>query len=341
MEVRSVTNCLQEFIDQCENDAFKEQCEQEFKDFREQLEQSTQQTLENERKILQERRQALDDEIASMQKLPARQNDVVSVNCGGKKLMVKRSTLCTVEGSVLASMFSGRWEDSLEKDVKGNVFFDFNPDCFERIVNHIRLRLIEDPAKASPAPEIPSHLRTEFHALVQYLGLEAIFAAKPSSSLRFQQNGFFALTEDGTTVTNDGGARESAQAISFVEGMPATDVMEFSVRVLKIAGGPVGVGFMSEKSTANPYHPGYDKYTARAWFYHSGHIKLDGRDSHTGTSYAVGDVVKCSFVASTRLLSFSVNDSCVYSKNVNCGHGKIFKYPCVKLSDYGDSVKLV
>jgi hypothetical protein len=33
-------------------------------------------------------------------------------------------TLTSVEGSMLAAKFSGRWDDSLEKDADGNFFID-------------------------------------------------------------------------------------------------------------------------------------------------------------------------------------------------------------------------
>jgi hypothetical protein len=38
----------------------------------------------------------------------ARDDDVVSLNVGGTSLATRRSTLCSVPGSLLAAMFSGR-----------------------------------------------------------------------------------------------------------------------------------------------------------------------------------------------------------------------------------------
>lgn len=38
-----------------------------------------------------------------------------------------RSILCKVEGSLLATMSSGRWEKSLCHDEDGAVFLDFDP----------------------------------------------------------------------------------------------------------------------------------------------------------------------------------------------------------------------
>lgn len=34
-------------------------------------------------------------------------------------------------------MFSGRWEDRLERDSEGRVFLDYNPYCFEKILDFL------------------------------------------------------------------------------------------------------------------------------------------------------------------------------------------------------------
>ena len=42
-------------------------------------------------------------------------SDVLTLNVGGVCMSVLRRTLTTVEGSMLAARFSGRWDDSLDK----------------------------------------------------------------------------------------------------------------------------------------------------------------------------------------------------------------------------------
>lgn len=42
-------------------------------------------------------------------------SDVLTLNVGGTCISVLRRTLTCVEGSMLASRFSGRWDDALEK----------------------------------------------------------------------------------------------------------------------------------------------------------------------------------------------------------------------------------
>ena len=51
-------------------------------------------------------------------------SEVLHLNVGGDLTAVLRRTLTSVEGSMLASRFSGRWDNSLERDRDGNFFID-------------------------------------------------------------------------------------------------------------------------------------------------------------------------------------------------------------------------
>lgn len=51
-------------------------------------------------------------------------SEVLSLNIGGTKVKVSRKTLTCVPGSMLASKFSGRWDDSIERDDDGNFIID-------------------------------------------------------------------------------------------------------------------------------------------------------------------------------------------------------------------------
>ena len=86
-------------------------------------------------------------------------------------MAASRSTLCQVEGSLLASKFSGRWEDKLKKDKQGNVFLDFNPDCFKLILNYLRAKKTETPRSQAKKPKPPEEERSNYWNLVEYLGL--------------------------------------------------------------------------------------------------------------------------------------------------------------------------
>ena len=120
-------------------------------------------------------------------------NDLINLNVGGQKFTTKRSTLCQVDGSLLASMFSGRWEDGLERDQDGAVFLDLNPRHFGFILNYLRLKRIVTPENLPPLPTIPEDQLKEFHILVEYLGLSEIL---PNEKLNLHSKGV-TLEEGG------------------------------------------------------------------------------------------------------------------------------------------------
>lgn len=69
-------------------------------------------------------------------------NDVIQLNVGGRThIAVLRSLLTQFEGSMLAAKFSGRWDDSMEKDRDGNIFLDQDPDNFMILIDYLRMRM--------------------------------------------------------------------------------------------------------------------------------------------------------------------------------------------------------
>ena len=75
-----------------------------------------------------------------------RPSDVLQLNVGGRtNIAVLRSTLTQFEGSMLASKFSGRWDDSLEKDNEGRFFIDQDPELFLKLISFMRLCVNKRP----------------------------------------------------------------------------------------------------------------------------------------------------------------------------------------------------
>ena len=127
--------------------------------------------IEAMRKDVETKEKALNNEKDRMMTIKVEDDDVVSLNIGGKIMAASRSTLCQVEGSLLASMFSGRWEDRLKKDKHDNVFLDFNPECFKLILNYLRAKKIETPRSKAKTPNPPEGETSNYWNLVDYLGL--------------------------------------------------------------------------------------------------------------------------------------------------------------------------
>jgi hypothetical protein len=127
--------------------------------------------IEGERAKMKAELDAYNAEKQRMKAVEVSDNDIIELNVGGHKLTTKRSTLCQVEGSLLASMFSGRWEDSLERDKDGAIFFDFIPQYFLVILEYLRAKKIATPENPAPLPKAPEDQAKSFNNLVEYLGL--------------------------------------------------------------------------------------------------------------------------------------------------------------------------
>ena len=127
--------------------------------------------LEEKRAKLDKERQTFADEKAALHDLNAKPNDILEINAGGRTFTTKRATLTLEEGSLLAAMFSGRWEKSLETDKHGNIFLNIDADCFAQVLHHLlvwELTGEQTNWHKVPAPEGKS---VYFRAMLKYFAL--------------------------------------------------------------------------------------------------------------------------------------------------------------------------
>jgi len=85
--------------------------------------------------------------------------DVLRLNVGGTVLQVFRRTLTIMEGSKLASKFSGRWDHSLERDDQGNIFIDQDIRIFVPLLNFLRAKVNEAQCPPGRFPKAPLSVR--------------------------------------------------------------------------------------------------------------------------------------------------------------------------------------
>lgn len=151
-------------------------------------------TLKALPKLLREREEALEEkekevtrlEALAEAKLPeslakAGGSDVLRVNVGGRATLdVLRRTMTQVEGSLLASLFSGRWDESLEKDADGVIFVDQPPNLFFALVDCLRSIANETPRTETTQPPrfgfaassyADKKLEYDFRTMVEYYGM--------------------------------------------------------------------------------------------------------------------------------------------------------------------------
>ncbi|GMH35517.1 hypothetical protein BSKO_03385 [Bryopsis sp. KO-2023] len=131
---------------------------------------------EQEERILQEKTKLL-EEKDTMSKVRVSDGDVVHLNVGGRIFTTKRGSLRLVEGSVLELMFSGRWEDRVDRDKDGNVFMDLNPDLFDHVLRFLSLmHTYGTSARHMTLQPIAKHLEDELRLMLDHLGLMELLA---------------------------------------------------------------------------------------------------------------------------------------------------------------------
>eukprot|EP00440_Ansanella_granifera_P064558 gb/GFBE01069993.1/.p1 GENE.gb/GFBE01069993.1/~~gb/GFBE01069993.1/.p1 ORF type:complete len:369 (+),score=73.53 gb/GFBE01069993.1/:1-1107(+) len=100
--------------------------------------------------------------------------DLLELNIGGQVMPVMRSTLLQApEGSLLHTMFSGRWDSSVPRDSAGRLFLDYPPQIFALVLDHLRTMSIASSALSPPT--VPLEKLQAYSVLVEYLGLSNVF----------------------------------------------------------------------------------------------------------------------------------------------------------------------
>jgi hypothetical protein len=169
--------------------------------------------IEGERAKMKAEMEAFEAEKQMMKAVDVRDDDIIFLNVGGQKYTTTRSTLCQIEGSLLAAMFSGRWESRVKRDQDGVVFFDFNPLFFGYVLDYLRAKKIATPENPAPLPNVPKEQLKNFNNLVEYLGLkDELGSASPGSaevaaSEKFNsRSSGVSLQEDGKVAVHDSSA---------------------------------------------------------------------------------------------------------------------------------------
>ena len=162
--------------------------------------------VESERAKIKAEIEAYKAEKERIEAVNVRDDDLINLNVGGTKITTTRLTLCQVENSLLAAMFSGRWEDNIKRDQDGAVFFDFNPQHFILVLDYLRVKKIKTPENPPPLPKVPEDQEESFNSLVQYLGLsnEIITPSKITPSEKFNScSPGVSLQEGGLVAVHD------------------------------------------------------------------------------------------------------------------------------------------
>lgn len=81
-------------------------------------------------------------------------DDLLEINAGGKIIVIKRSilTLPRTVGTRFHALFSGRYENLLQRDSNGRIFLDVNSDCFQAIITYLNELIITEKGQYPSPP---------------------------------------------------------------------------------------------------------------------------------------------------------------------------------------------
>lgn len=98
-------------------------------------------------------------------------SDILHLNVGGEMITARRKTLTQIKGSLLETLFSGRWENCLQRDDNGYIFLDVNPYCFRKIVEYLGLWKVTNRSKLVQRPKVDRDKETLYYILLDLFGL--------------------------------------------------------------------------------------------------------------------------------------------------------------------------
>lgn len=99
-------------------------------------------------------------------------NAILELNVGGEIVAAKRGILTQAEDSLLEAMFSGRWDQSLDRDASGRIFIDYSPAVFRVLLSYLRCRRDAPPGQFVPLPVVPVEHRQEFASMLRFFELQ-------------------------------------------------------------------------------------------------------------------------------------------------------------------------
>lgn len=176
--------------------------------------------VEAAERALEERQRMLEDMERRILAISDGLDDVIELNVGGQPMSTTRAVLCSAEGSLLAGMFSGNFDEGHKRDKDGRVFLDVDPPLFAKVLSHLRLSRIASPDCPAPLPYVPDEMRPEYDLMIKFFGLESfMYGDSGCSGNIFQRIAEMSNVNQGKLQTND----LLRVILSTTGGVPATN----------------------------------------------------------------------------------------------------------------------
>lgn len=126
-------------------------------------------------------------------------------------------------------MFSGRWEDRLERDSEDRVFLDYNPYCFGKILDFLWAVQVSGPENPPPLPVIRTEDEDSFRLLARYLGLEEAVFFRSKHFSKVLKTADIEIYENGSRAVQKAG--KDAYQSAFGTAVFSNEVVEITLRI--------------------------------------------------------------------------------------------------------------
>jgi len=130
----------------------------------EHLRQSTEDWCLSERSKISDEWTRLDSLTEKIGDLWPEETEIIDINCCGSIFTIARSSLCSIEGSVLSNLFSDKFINEVPRDEAGRFYLDFNPACFAIVIQYLQNRRLRIDA---PVPLIPIEQRHNMELMAE------------------------------------------------------------------------------------------------------------------------------------------------------------------------------
>eukprot|EP01102_Stenamoeba_stenopodia_P004306 TRINITY_DN14629_c0_g1_i1.p1 TRINITY_DN14629_c0_g1~~TRINITY_DN14629_c0_g1_i1.p1 ORF type:complete len:592 (-),score=167.69 TRINITY_DN14629_c0_g1_i1:103-1878(-) len=268
---------------------------------------------------------------------------IVKLNVGGKKISTKCSTLTQIKGSFLASLFSTHMNESnLELDEEGYVFLDYNPQCFQKILDFLRAIRLCDPDRVEK-PVIPDDIRQDFEILAKHLGVADVIGIPVEIiecfSFKYRSEDIM-IHEKGLVIEH--GILRNGFEFAFGERVYTQGIVQFTFKVEHMSNGSfsffgiIGAGTKPEGGDTPYLKTSYgwgfpDRVYINGLVYNNyGGFRVDALQQN-------GNIINLTLNMRTNTLSFEVYDQLKYSIQIEPQPWRLH----VSLSGLRDRVRIL
>lgn len=148
--------------------------------------------------------------------------DIVKINCSGDVYEIPRCTLCSIEGSYLAELFSEENAKAIKPDTDGCYYLDINKYCFGFVVEYLLNRRLRVDA---PLPIIPRGQAQNMELLAEAWNLKPFLRENRMNHVHGT-----SLNVQGTTLT---ATHPGWQVISALYPLPLANPYYFEVKIVR------------------------------------------------------------------------------------------------------------